>query len=219
MVCFTRPLAGRFFQESRIETESVVSQEKTEAVVLRWVAFSETSKIVTFLTPGRGRLACIAKGVRRKNSPLAAVLETFNRVEAVYYWKDGRDVHTLGEAALLDAYRGVKADVERSAYAAFPLELAYKVAHENEPSEALFAVLTEGLATLDTGQGDARLQACRLAWRLLEVAGFAPALEYCSVCGVDMAVPSGFSRTGGAVCAACGTGRRLEAAVWAVERG
>ncbi|HNT88720.1 MAG TPA: DNA repair protein RecO, partial [Candidatus Hydrogenedentes bacterium] len=94
-------------------------QERTEAVVLRGVDFSESSRIVTFLTPDRGRVACLAKGARRKNCPYAAALDTFNRVELVYYWKDGRNVQTLGEAALLDAYPGIKGDLEKSVYAAF----------------------------------------------------------------------------------------------------
>ena len=78
-----------------------MAQEKAEALVLRGVDFSETSRIITFLSPERGLLTCIAKGVRRKGSPLASVLDTFNHVELVYYWKEGRGVHTLGEASLL----------------------------------------------------------------------------------------------------------------------
>ena len=63
----------------RAKAERIVSQEKTEAIVLRGVDFSESSRIVTFLSPERGRLTCIAKGARRKNSGVSAVLDTFNR--------------------------------------------------------------------------------------------------------------------------------------------
>ena len=78
------------------------SKSKHIIPVLRGVDFSETSRIVTFLTPGRGRLACLAKGARRRRSPFQAMLDTLNRDEIVYYWKDGREVQQLGEAALLD---------------------------------------------------------------------------------------------------------------------
>ena len=123
-------------------------QEKTEAVVLRGVEFSETSRIVTFLTPRRGRVACIAKGARRKGSPMAAVLDTFNRVDMVYYRRQGRQVQTLAEAALLDGFPGLKGDLDRSLFAAIPLEIAFRVAHENEPSEALYAALASIISEL-----------------------------------------------------------------------
>jgi DNA repair protein RecO len=153
-----------------------VSQERTEAIVIRGVDFSESSRIVTFLTPERGKLACMATGVKRAKSPLSAVLDTFNRVEIVYYWKEGRNVQKLGEATLLDGFPAVKSDVEKSAHATFPLELALKVAQEDEPSEALYEALAHGLHDLTMWQGSARTHVSWIALRLLMAAGFEPNL-------------------------------------------
>src|SRR5690606_17321491 len=108
-------------------------QERSDAVVLLAVDFSETSRIVSVLTPQRGKMALLATGVRRPKSELAALLDTFNRVELVYYWKDSRSVQRLGEASLLSAYAAVKRDLDKQAYAGVGLEFVYKVAHENEP--------------------------------------------------------------------------------------
>ena len=188
-----------------------MSQERTEAVVLRGVDFSETSRIVTFLTPDRGRLACLAKGVRRKGSALAPVLDTFNRVELVYYWKDGRSVQNLGEAALLDEFGRIKADLEKTTFAALPLEIAGKVAHENEPSHALYSALVHGLEGLAGWSGDARAHACWQVMQLLSVAGFEPALDACGSCGGPVSDTPGFSYESGAVCDACVSDRRLSA--------
>jgi DNA repair protein RecO len=154
-----------------------VSQERSEAVVLRGVDFSDTSRIVTFLTPERGRLSCIAKGARRAKSGLGPLLDTFNRVELVYYWKEGRSVQNLADVSLLDGYPTVKGDLARGAYAAFPLEVASRVAHENEPSQDLYAALVDGLEQLGTWPGDAKVHACWQALRLLSVAGFEPLLD------------------------------------------
>ncbi len=186
-----------------------MAQERTEAVVLRGVDYSETSRIVTMLTPGRGRVACMAKGARRKQSPLAAVLDTFNRVEMVYYWKDGRAVQQLSEAALLDGFGPIKAHLEKSAYAAWPAELAGKVAHENEPSETLYATFVDGLNSLAAWQGDVRAHACWQAAQLLSAAGFEPALESCAECGAPVDDAPGFSYTGGVTCGGCRRDRRL----------
>ena len=128
--------------------EHFLAPEQTEAIVLRGVDFSETSRIVTFLTPERGRLACMAKGMRRSKNDLAALLDTFHRVELVYYWKDSRSVHPLREVSRLDGYAAIKKDLAKATYGALALEVAYKTAHENEPSEELYDVLKNGLAQL-----------------------------------------------------------------------
>lgn len=185
-----------------------MSQEKSEAIVLRGVDYSETSRIMTFLTPRRGRLTCIAKGVRRKNSPLAATLDTFNQVELVYYWKEGRGVHTLGEASLLKGYSGIKRDLERGCYGAVPLELADRTAHDNEPSTDFYETLVQGLDQLNDWTGSARLHCTWQLARLLTVAGFAPELGHCVQCGGEIGHNPGFDMDGGAVCGTCPIARR-----------
>lgn len=186
-----------------------MSQEKSDALVLRGVDFSETSRILTLLSPQRGRLACMAKGARRKNSAFGPVLDTLNRIEAVYLWKDGRQVQTLTEASLLNGFPGIKGDLERSAFAAFPLELAAKVAHENEPSEALYDTLLRGMECLDQWPGDARAHVVWQVFQLMAAAGFAPALDHCARCGGAMEGRLGFSFEGGLTCGRCPADRTL----------
>ena len=195
-----------------------MSQERAEAVVLRGVDFSETSRIVTFLTPGRGRLACMAKGARRRKSPLQAVLDTLNRVEIVYYWKDGRAVQQLGESALLDGFGAIKADLEKTSFAALPLEFALRVAHENEPSQELYAALVGGMESLAAWQGDVRMHASWQIARLLAAAGFEPGLDACAMCGAPVEDAPGFSYDGGVTCPACRADRRLDAEELAMLR-
>ena len=189
-----------------------MSQERSEAVVLRGVDFSETSRIVTLLVPVRGRMACLAKGARRKKSAFGGALDTLNRIEAVYYWKDGREVQQLGEASILDSYRGIKGNLEKSAYGAFPLELALRVAHENEPSQELFSTLVRGLGSLDGWRGDVQVHACWQVVQLLISAGFEPSLDVCVDCGRPVSGAAGFAYRGGVTCRDCVGDRRLTAA-------
>jgi hypothetical protein len=179
-----------------------MAQERTEAIVLRGVDFSETSRIVTFLTPGRGRMACMAQGARSTKRGMPAMLDTFNRLEIVYYWKESRSVQKLGEASLLDGFRGIKHDLEKSAFAAFPLELAYKASQENAPSEGLFETLVHGQASMAAWAGDARWHAAWQALHLLADAGFAPVLD-CD------GPPAGFDFSEGVVDAGRRHDRRL----------
>jgi DNA repair protein RecO (recombination protein O) len=153
-----------------------MARERSEAIVLRAVDFSETSRIVTFLTPERGRLACMAAGARRGKSPLGGLIDTFNRLEIVYYWKDGRSVQKLGEAALLNGFAAIKSDLAKSVYAAFPLEFVYKVAQENQPSQALYAALVAGLEDMAAWTGSAEAHTAWQILHLLRAGGFAPSV-------------------------------------------
>jgi len=186
-----------------------VAQGRTEALVLRGVDFSETSRVVTFFSPERGRFACMAKGVRRAKSPLRGILDTFNRVELMYYWKDSRSVQSMGEASLLASYPGIKSDLAKSTYGGFVLELIDHLAHDNEPSDALFAETVRGLEDLDETTCDVRTACCRQVLRLLRAGGFGATTEHCSDCGKAISAPSWFSYGGGAVCDRCGGDVRL----------
>lgn len=154
-----------------------MSQERSEAVVLRMVDWSETSRIVTFLTPGRGRVACLAAGARRARSAWGALLDTMNRLEVVYHWKDGRSVQRLTDVSLLDSFGAVKGDLSKALYAAVPVEIASRVAQENEPSDALYDVLVRGLEGLCAWPGDPRTHAAWQVVRVMGAAGYAPEVE------------------------------------------
>lgn len=186
-----------------------MSLERSEGVVLRGVDFSESSRIVTFLTPQRGRMVCMARGVKRPKAQLAGVLDTMNRLELVYYWKEGRAVQQLADASVLDAYRAVKADLEKGALCAFPLELADRVAHENEPSETLFNTLVTGFDQMAHWMDDAQTHCCWQVVRLLDAAGFAPSMDACAHCGKAVDGSREFAYAGGRTCRKCPSDRTL----------
>jgi DNA repair protein RecO (recombination protein O) len=180
-----------------------VSQEQTEAIVLKAIDFSETSRIVTFLTPDRGRLTCMAKGVKRPKSQLSGLLDTFNRVELVYLWKESRSVQQMTDGTLLERYAGIKKDLDKSMYGAFLIEMLYRVAHDNEPSHDLFDTYVDGITHLDDWTGDVCVHVCWQIIRLLTVSGFSPTLHECCHCGESIQKDAGFSYDGGVTCSEC----------------
>ncbi len=56
---------------------------KTQAMVLKRVSVGEADRIVTLLCPERGKIVCVAKGVRKLKSSNRANLEPGNIVEAL----------------------------------------------------------------------------------------------------------------------------------------
>ena len=170
-----------------------MSQEKSEAIVLRKVDFGETSAIVTFLTPERGKLACLAKGLKRKKSTMAGTLDTFNRVEAVFFWKDGRGVQNLAEASVLETYAVLKQDLERVTHASFLLEICLRAANENEASHGMYARLAEALDGYMTVEATPRAWTALQAHGLLCETGHAPELTACADTGAPPEAAQWFS--------------------------
>lgn len=196
----------------REHSENFLSQERTEALVLRGVDYSETSRIVTFLTPDRGRLACMAKGARRPKSAFSGLLETMNRLEIVYTWKENRSVQLLTDATLLDSFDAITGDLDRGMYASFPIEVAYKASHENQPSELMYERLVSDLSAFTRWNGPVDTFSAWQALRILSVAGFAPTWQRCCSCGVEIGERVGFSYAGGLVCPSCPSDSRMSAA-------
>ena len=75
---------------------------KTEAVVLRSIRYGEADRIITFITPDRGKVKGIAKGVRKQKSKLAGGIELFS-VSDISFIPGRRDIDT--EADWFEAER------------------------------------------------------------------------------------------------------------------
>ena len=81
---------------------------KTEAVVLRSIRYGEADRILHLYTPHRGRLAAIAKGVRRASSRFGGRLEPFFRLRIELH--EGRgELLTVTGAQTVDGHPRLRA--------------------------------------------------------------------------------------------------------------
>jgi DNA repair protein RecO (recombination protein O) len=101
--------------------------ESATGFILRTRPLTETSLIVHWLTPGLGRLATVAKGARRSQSPFAGKLDLFYRAEFSFSRSRSSDLHTLREVNLKETFAPLREDLARlqqAAYATHLIELA-----------------------------------------------------------------------------------------------
>jgi DNA repair protein RecO (recombination protein O) len=183
---------------------------KTEGVVLRSMRYGEADRILHVLTPRRGKLSAIAKGVRRARSRFGGRLEPYVRVELLLH--EGRsDLLTVTGAHTLDAHPRLRADGPALDAAGRACDAVARLFDTGDPHADVFNLLCHELALLDASAGEAgstdpaALQANQLAFRLklLLAAGLAPHLATCASCG-EREHLSGFSgAAGGVVCGAC----------------
>jgi DNA repair protein RecO (recombination protein O) len=180
---------------------------KTEAVVLRSMRFGEADRILHLYTPQRGRIAAIAKGVRRARSRFGGRLEPYFRLQMVLH--EGRsELLTVTGADTVDGHSRLREDGPALDSAARACDAVTRLFETSEPHPRVFALLCNELALLDAGAGGGRSHATyanQLAFRLklLLAAGLAPQLAGCASCGEAEHLVAFSGAAGGVVCSAC----------------
>jgi DNA repair protein RecO (recombination protein O) len=179
---------------------------RVEAVVLRHSNWGEADRLLTLFTREQGKLRALGKGVRKVRSRKAGHLEPFTRV--ILQLAKGRDLPIITQAESVDEYLAVRADLMRTGYAAYVIELIDRFTYEEATAAPnLFRLLTETLARLCT-ESEPRLVVHYYEVRLLDFLGFRPQLFECANCREKIeAVDQFFSaHQGGVICPRCGQG-------------
>ena len=156
---------------------------RDDGIVLRTQDLGEADRIITVLTRRTGRIRAVGKGVRRTKSRFGARLEPFTHVDLLLY--QGRSLDVITQADSLRAYgEPLTSDYPRYTSGVAMLETAERfTAEERQPAQRQFLLLVGGLRALGEGEHGPRLVLDAFLLRSLAVAGYAPALEECAVCG------------------------------------
>jgi len=167
-----------------------VSVYRDDGIVLRTHKLGEADRIVTLLGRRSGRVRAVAKGVRRTKSRFGARLEPFTHVDLQLY--TGRSLDVITQAETLRPYgEPLAADYPRYTTGTAMLETAERFTPvEKEPALRQFLLLVGGLRALGEGKHDPRLVLDAYLLRSLAVAGYAPALDECAICGTRAPRPA-----------------------------
>lgn len=128
---------------------------RTEAIILRRTNYGEADRILTLLTPERGKLSAIAKSVRKSKSKLAGGLELFATSDITI--TEGRsELGLITSARLVHFYGNILHDYDR-------LQLGYELTRlinritETVTEPEFYMLLRDGFAYLDELAIDYRL--------------------------------------------------------------
>jgi DNA repair protein RecO (recombination protein O) len=166
-----------------------VNLYRDDGIVLRTQKLGEADRIVTVLTRRCGRVRAVAKGVRKTKSKFGARVEPFSHVDLMLY--TGRTLDVITQAESVRSYGDqLVGDYSRYTTGVAMLETAEKFTTvEKEPALRQFLLLVGGLRTLVDAEHDSRLVLDAYLLRSLAVAGYAPALDECAICGTRAPVP------------------------------
>lgn len=179
---------------------------KTEAIVLRWYPVSETSRVVSWLTPERGRMATLVKGSQRPKSAFIGQYDLFQTCEVLYYARPHEGLMITREISPLQTRERLRTDWRACGVASYLAGLVGRITPPEVAHLELYRLVEHCLDEL-AGEG---ASAPLLFWfelRLLHALGVAPRLQRCLECGLEPKAgqgPSGFAYArGGWLCPNC----------------
>jgi len=179
---------------------------KVEGIVIKDIAYGETSKILTLLTKDYGLVSVISKGCRGMKSKLRGVSGklTYGNFYLVYK-KNG--LSTLTAVDVLNPFLNIMMDIEKISYASYLLELTEQVCKE-VVAEEVFNLLKTGLEKINDGLAPNVITNI-LELQYLDFLGVAPVVDGCVFCGSKKNIQTVSIEHGGYLCCSCYRGEKL----------
>src|SRR6185503_8943788 len=125
--------------------------EKTRAIILKLIEFSETSCVVTLFTEDFGKVGALAKGARRPKGPFEGALDLLALVRIVFLRKSSDSLDLLTEARLERRFRSGQRDLPRLYAGYYVAELLAELTASGDPHPELFVAGEQTLEALDRG--------------------------------------------------------------------
>jgi DNA repair protein RecO (recombination protein O) len=183
-----------------------MSSEKADAIVIRQVDFSETSRVVTLFTREFGKIGCLAKGARRLKGPFESGLDLLSCCRIVFLKKSGGGLDLLTESHLVRRFRPKAGSLSHLYAGYYVAELLAALTEEHDPHAALFDAAETTLVRLETVE-NVFLPVSWFELALLQEIGQLPDFETCTICHSEMGtdVPARFwVSQSGLICSRCG---------------
>ena len=146
---------------------------KTQGIVLAIRPWSQTSHVVTWLTPDHGPVATLVKGAVRAKSAFLGQYDLFYLCDLLYYARASGDLHALREVTPRDLREHLRGDWRATALAGYAADLVQDLAPANAEAADWFSFLDALLTRLEN-TGGALQKLVHLEMEILQLAGWAP---------------------------------------------
>ncbi|MCI8700216.1 MAG: DNA repair protein RecO [Clostridia bacterium] len=153
---------------------------KTNGIIISENNFGDFDKMLTMLTPGIGKISCVAKGARRPRSTLLAGTQLLCFGEYIMY--KGADTYNINSCETIEIFYNLRTDWDKLKYATHITKIIHDVTGENENSYKILQLYLNTLYTMSETDKNLDLIVSIFKMRLLCILGFKPRIEECVNC-------------------------------------
>ena len=158
-----------------------MANAKTNGIVIAEHNLGDFDKMLTILTPGLGKISCVAKGARRPNSSLLAGTQLFCFGDYLMY--KGTTTYHINSCETIEIFYNLRTDLDKLKYAMHIIKIIQDVTAENQNCYKILQLLLNTLYTIANTDKDLELILGIFKLKLLCILGFTPRIEKCVNCG------------------------------------
>lgn len=174
---------------------------KINGIILSENNLGDFDKMLTMLTPGVGKISCVAKGARRPKSALLAGTQIFCFGEYLMY--KGTNTYHINSVEPIEIFYNIRTDLDKLKYAVHINKIIQDVTHENQNCYNILQLLLNTLYTISETDKNLDFVLSVFKLRLLSIIGFTPNVQTCVNCGEKENI-QGFSiKDNGFKCSTC----------------
>ena len=180
-----------------------MNQTENTAIVLRRVNYRDNDRMVTLLSPSRGRIDALIRNCRKPKSHNLNAAELFALGDYMLIETGGRMIVT--SVHLIETFYPLRADYDRLTCAVWLLSLAEAAAEPEQEQQELFMLLLHTLSRLAFSAQPWKPLLSGFLLHFSACQGFKPRLNHCVLCGRRPEEPPFFfgAEEGGLVCGDC----------------
>ena len=183
-------------------------QTENTAIVLRHVNYRDNDRMVTLLSPSRGRIDAIIRNCRKPRSHNLNSGELFALGD--YMIHENRGHMTVTSVRLIEPFYPLRNNYDRLTCGIYLLNLAEAAAEPEQPEQELFMLLLHTLSRLAFSDQEWKPLLAGFLLHFSACQGFKPRLNHCVFCEKRLGEtePVFFdTEEGGVLCGACHRGK------------
>lgn len=153
---------------------------KMNGIILAENNVGDFDKMLTMLTPGVGKISCVAKGARRPKSALLAGTQLFCFGEYLMY--KGTETYHINSVETIEVFYNIRTDLDKLKYAIHINKIIQDVTEENQNCYKILQLFLNTLYMISETNQDLDFILSVFKLRLLCILGFTPNVQKCTNC-------------------------------------
>ena len=153
---------------------------KMSGIIISENNLGDYDKMLTMLTPGLGKISCVAKGARRQRSALLAGTQFLCFGEYLMY--KGANTYNINSCETIEVFYNLRTDLDKLNYAVEITKIIRDVTDENENCYKILQLFLNTLYTLSETDKNPELIMSIFKLKLLCFLGFTPRINECTNC-------------------------------------
>ena len=175
---------------------------KMSGIIISENNLGDYDKMLTMLTPGLGKISCVAKVARRQRSALLAGTQFLCFGEYLLY--RGANTYNINSCETIEVFYKLRTYLDKLNYAVEMTKIIRDVTEENENCYKILQLFLNTLYTLSETDKNPELILSIFKLKLLCFLGFTPRITECANCKQKEEISYFSLRDNGFKCSTCG---------------